>query len=53
VPEEEAVQIFVKFADKSSAERAVSDLNGRFFAGRQVLAHYYDERTFTGEFPNK
>jgi hypothetical protein len=30
---------------------AVSDLNGRFFAGRKVRASYYDERLFEVDYP--
>jgi splicing factor 45 len=50
-PDEEAVRIFVEFKEQSSAERAVSDLNGRFFAGRKVRASYYDERLFEVDYP--
>lgn len=38
---EEAVRIFVEFKRIESAIKAVVDLNGRFFAGRQVKAGFY------------
>lgn len=39
---EEAVRIFVEFRRIESAIKAVVDLNGRFFGGRQVKACFYD-----------
>ncbi|XP_059477929.1 splicing factor 45 isoform X2 [Neocloeon triangulifer] len=39
---EEAVQIYVEFKRLESAIKAVVDLNGRFFGGRQVKAVFYD-----------
>nr|CAD7445508.1 unnamed protein product [Timema bartmani] len=41
VPHEEAVRIFVEFKRIESAIKAVVDLNGRFFGGRQVKAGFY------------
>ncbi|KAH0564223.1 splicing factor 45 [Cotesia glomerata] len=41
VPPEEAVRIFVEFKRIESAIKAVVDLNGRFFGGRQVKAGFY------------
>lgn len=38
---EEAVRIFVEFKRIESAIKAVVDLNGRFFGGRQVRAGFY------------
>uniref|UniRef100_A0A161MFS9 Splicing factor 45 n=1 Tax=Triatoma infestans TaxID=30076 RepID=A0A161MFS9_TRIIF len=38
---EEAVRIFVEFKRIESAIKAVVDLNGRFFGGRQVKAGFY------------
>ncbi|KAF9434621.1 hypothetical protein BGZ76_007699 [Entomortierella beljakovae] len=46
VPAEEAVRIFVKFGNITSAEKALKDLDGRFFGGRQVHCQYFDERRF-------
>ncbi|KAF9998747.1 hypothetical protein BGZ79_007583 [Entomortierella chlamydospora] len=46
VPPEEAVRIFVKFGAIPSAERALRDLDGRFFGGRQVHCQFFDERRF-------
>ncbi|XP_011873662.1 PREDICTED: splicing factor 45 [Vollenhovia emeryi] len=40
-PAEEAVRIFVEFKRIESAIKAVVDLNGRFFGGRQVKAGFY------------
>nr|CAG4649605.1 EOG090X0BIL [Scapholeberis mucronata]SVE93821.1 EOG090X0BIL [Scapholeberis mucronata] len=44
--EEEAVRIFVEFKRIEAAIKAVIDLNGRFFAGRQVKAGFYDVEKF-------
>lgn len=38
---DEAVRIFVEFKRIESAIKAVVDLNGRFFGGRQVKAGFY------------
>ncbi|KAF9291972.1 hypothetical protein BGZ68_001058 [Mortierella alpina] len=46
VPPEEAVRIFVKFGSLVSAERALKDLDGRFFGGRQVRGQFFDEKRF-------
>ncbi|KAI8605830.1 hypothetical protein EDD21DRAFT_362662 [Dissophora ornata] len=46
VPPEEAVRIFVKFETITSAEKALQDLDGRFFGGRQVCGRFFDERRF-------
>lgn len=43
---EEAVRIFVEFQRIESAIKAVVDLSGRFFGGRQVKAHFYDTEKF-------
>ncbi|KAJ8929308.1 hypothetical protein NQ314_018016 [Rhamnusium bicolor] len=43
---EEAVRIFVEFQRIESAIKAVVDLNGRFFGGRQVKATFYDTEKF-------
>lgn len=43
---EEAVRIFVEFRRIESAIKAVVDLNGRFFGGRQVKAAFYDTEKF-------
>nr|XP_023012353.1 splicing factor 45 [Leptinotarsa decemlineata] len=42
----EAVRIFVEFLRIESAIKAVVDLNGRFFGGRQVKAGFYDTDKF-------
>lgn len=43
---EEAVRIFVEFKRIESAIKAVVDLNGRFFGGRQVRAGFYSTEKF-------
>ncbi|XP_026319952.1 splicing factor 45 [Hyposmocoma kahamanoa] len=45
-PADEAVRIFVEFKRIESAIKAVVDLNGRFFGGRQVKAGFYDMEKF-------
>lgn len=46
LPAEEAVRTFVQFEDAAGAERARSQLDGRFFGGRQVRASLYPEDRF-------
>ena len=46
VRDDEAVRIFVQFADAAGAARAVLDLHGRYFAKRRVRASFYDEARF-------
>ncbi|KAF9182339.1 hypothetical protein BGZ51_004809 [Haplosporangium sp. Z 767] len=46
VPPEEAVRIFVKFGTLAAAEKAIRELDGRFFGGRQVRGQFYDEKRF-------
>lgn len=43
---DEAVRIFVEFKRIESAIKAVVDLNGRFFGGRQVKAGFYSWEKF-------
>jgi splicing factor 45 len=43
---EEAVRIFVEFKRIESAIKAVVDLNGRFFGGRQVRAGFFSLEKF-------
>lgn len=47
VPPEEAVRIFIEFKRVESAIKAVVDLNGRFFGGREVQARFYDQDKFS------
>merc|ERR1712224_571875 len=42
VEAEEAVRIFVEFERLESAIKAIVDLNGRFFGGRNVRACFYN-----------
>ncbi|KAG0255824.1 hypothetical protein BG011_004917 [Mortierella polycephala] len=46
VPPEEAVRIFVKFGTLTAAEKAIRELDRRFFGGRQVRGQFYDEKRF-------
>ena len=46
IPSEEAVRIFVKFDSVESAQRAITELNGRTFGGRKVKAKFVDESKF-------
>ncbi|GIL42508.1 hypothetical protein Vafri_463 [Volvox africanus] len=45
-PEEEAVRIFVQFERQESATKSAVDLQGRFFAGRQVRVSFFPEDRF-------
>eukprot|EP00730_Choanoeca_flexa_P008412 TRINITY_DN12484_c0_g1_i2.p1 TRINITY_DN12484_c0_g1~~TRINITY_DN12484_c0_g1_i2.p1 ORF type:complete len:405 (+),score=94.42 TRINITY_DN12484_c0_g1_i2:57-1271(+) len=46
VPDHEAVRTFVQFEKVESATRAFTDMNGRFFGGRQVQAEYFSPEKF-------
>ena len=46
VPDYEAVRIFLEFKRIESAIKALVDLNGRFFGGREVQACFYDAKKF-------
>nr|CAG4635005.1 EOG090X0BIL [Alona affinis] len=46
VADDEAVRIFVEFKRMEAAIKAVIDLNGRFFGGRQVKAGFYNVERF-------
>lgn len=46
VPEDKAVRIFTKFLRQESAMKALVDLNGRFFAGRQIEVSFFPEARF-------
>jgi len=43
---EESVRIFIEFKRVESAIKAVIDLNGRFFGGREVKAQFFDQDKF-------
>uniref|UniRef100_A0A8D9A957 Splicing factor 45 n=1 Tax=Cacopsylla melanoneura TaxID=428564 RepID=A0A8D9A957_9HEMI len=45
-PDDEMIRIFVEFKRIESAIKAVVDLNGRFFGGRQVKAGFYKLEKF-------
>ncbi|KAG2196960.1 hypothetical protein INT46_004459 [Mucor plumbeus] len=40
-------EVFLKFKDTASAEKAVAALNGRWFGGKQITASYVSEAIFT------
>ncbi|CAG7730031.1 unnamed protein product, partial [Allacma fusca] len=46
VDSDDAIRIFVDFKKVDDASKAIQDLNGRFFGGRQVRASYYDLEKF-------
>ncbi|TPX30308.1 hypothetical protein SmJEL517_g06106 [Synchytrium microbalum] len=46
VAADQAVRIFVEFKSTDGAQRALQDLSGRFFGGRQVSATSYDPDAF-------
>ncbi|KAK6095515.1 hypothetical protein MT418_004205 [Batrachochytrium dendrobatidis] len=41
VPDDEAVRVFVEFADLNAAIKAQADMHGRFFGGRKVTAGFW------------
>uniref|UniRef100_A0A183B3I2 Poly(U)-binding-splicing factor PUF60 n=1 Tax=Echinostoma caproni TaxID=27848 RepID=A0A183B3I2_9TREM len=41
------IKIFVVFTEFEAVDRAIASLNGRYFAGRQVVAERYDTEKFT------
>lgn len=46
VPEHECVQIYLEFRRIECAIKALVDLNGRFFGGREVQAAFYNEEQY-------
>ncbi|EKX35439.1 hypothetical protein GUITHDRAFT_155487 [Guillardia theta CCMP2712] len=48
-PEDQAVRIFLLFGKQESAMKAVMDLDGRFFGGRQVRASFFGEDDFANK----
>ncbi|EDQ85068.1 uncharacterized protein MONBRDRAFT_29582 [Monosiga brevicollis MX1] len=46
VRDDQAVRIFVEFADLPAAARARQEMHGRFFGGRQVRASFFDADRF-------
>mmetsp|Transcript_1976 Transcript_1976/g.5462 ORF Transcript_1976/g.5462 Transcript_1976/m.5462 type:complete len:434 (-) Transcript_1976:16-1317(-) len=46
VSDTHAVRIFVKFGRHESAEKALADMNGRFFGGRNVRATLFSQERF-------
>lgn len=50
---EEVVKVYVKFKYQDQALKALMDLDGRYFGGREVRADYYNELAFdNSEFRN-
>jgi len=47
--DEETVRIFVEFDRKEGAMKAHGSIDGRFFAGRRVVAKFYDEKAYFGQ----
>jgi len=47
VPDNEVVQIYLEFKRIECAIKALVDLNGRFFGGREVQASFFDEKIFS------
>jgi len=43
IPEEEAVRIFIEFSSDDGSSKAREALNGRLFAGRNVIATFFEE----------
>lgn len=39
--ETEAIRVFLEFSNQAQAIKAVIDLNGRFYGGRQCRATFY------------
>eukprot|EP00088_Acartia_fossae_P024159 TRINITY_DN25121_c0_g2_i1.p1 TRINITY_DN25121_c0_g2~~TRINITY_DN25121_c0_g2_i1.p1 ORF type:complete len:116 (-),score=18.26 TRINITY_DN25121_c0_g2_i1:260-607(-) len=46
VPESDAVRIFLEFKRVESAIKALVDLNGRYFGGREVAARFFSLEKF-------
>ncbi|CAM9551982.1 unnamed protein product [Ascophyllum nodosum] len=46
LPDTEKVRIFVAFEKQESAVKAYLEMNGRYFAGRQIAASFYKEDKF-------
>ena len=46
LPEEEIVRTFVAFEKQESAIKAFLDMEGRFFAGRQISCCFFNEDRF-------
>ncbi|KAI7863678.1 hypothetical protein BDF14DRAFT_1884980 [Spinellus fusiger] len=46
IAEDKAVRIFIKFVHIEAAQRAISDLDGRYFGGRVVSATFYESERF-------
>ena len=46
LPEEEIVRTFVAFEKQESAIKAFLDMEGRFFAGRQISCCFFNEGRF-------
>lgn len=46
LPDQMRVRIFVRFERQDASIRALKELNGRFFGGRQVTASFFEEEAF-------
>ncbi|EFN54722.1 hypothetical protein CHLNCDRAFT_135411 [Chlorella variabilis] len=45
-PSDQSVRIFVQFERVEEATKALVDLQGRFFGGREVKAQFFEEERF-------
>lgn len=45
-PPDKAVRVFVEFDTQVAADKALQELNGRYFGGRSILVDYYDQKRF-------
>jgi hypothetical protein len=43
--------VFIKFADTAGAAKGIAGLNGRFFSGKRITAHYINEAIFKAHAP--
>ncbi|KAI9028229.1 hypothetical protein CLU79DRAFT_738341 [Phycomyces nitens] len=46
IADDQAVRIFIKFVQIEAAQRAINDLDGRYFGGRVVSAKFYENERF-------
>ncbi|KAL0083280.1 hypothetical protein F4703DRAFT_1905129 [Phycomyces blakesleeanus] len=46
IADDQAVRIFIKFVQVEAAQRAINDLDGRYFGGRVVSARFYENDRF-------
>lgn len=49
LPADESVRIFLEFTNVAQAIKAVVDLNGRFFGGRNIRPSFYSLEDFNNK----